>query len=317
MKEVCWQELYGKQRGVSEHSGEQGFGMTMPGRSYLSDIYRYGFNGKEVDKALSVGDLDFGERIYDVRIGRSLSVDRLQHKYPGIGTYNFCLGNPILFVDPDGKGVILLDRGGYQVAVIKADGNIIASKGYEKSVEIHNYKDARDYLKNKGGSSTLTDLESHKKTTYIKFSSDDFASPVNPTGSAQFTPKEDINAIRYADQNGNNQLDPAEDNTVVGLDPKVNGTIVWNPEKGLIDAEGNYHSPALVLEHEAKHAKHHLRFGQYIRDKLKKLIGGRTNQEEANTIDETNEVSKKLNNEDGGNENGLNMKGVVQRTSRE
>jgi RHS repeat-associated protein len=79
------------------------FGMTMPGRSYQSDKYRFGFNGKEKDKDISSGDLDFGARIYDGRIGRWLSVDPLQVRFPGLSPYNFCYNSPLNVVDPDGK----------------------------------------------------------------------------------------------------------------------------------------------------------------------------------------------------------------------
>ena len=79
--------------------------MTMPGRKFSSSSssYRYGFNGKELDNSTGEGNLDFGARIMDVRLGRWLSVDPLQTKYPSLSPYNFCGNNPIFFVDPDGK----------------------------------------------------------------------------------------------------------------------------------------------------------------------------------------------------------------------
>jgi RHS repeat-associated protein len=47
--------------------------------------------------------LDFGARIYDTRLGRWLSLDPLQAKYPNLSPYNFCANNPIFYIDPDGK----------------------------------------------------------------------------------------------------------------------------------------------------------------------------------------------------------------------
>jgi RHS repeat-associated protein len=67
------------------------FGSPMDGRNFSSDKYRFGFNGKENDNEMkSIGNsLDFGARIYDSRIGRWLSLDPLQAKYPDLTPYNF------------------------------------------------------------------------------------------------------------------------------------------------------------------------------------------------------------------------------------
>ena len=81
------------------------FGMVMPGRSYSSNSYRYGFNGMEKDDELkgSGNSYDFGARMLDVRLGRWFSTDPLQKKYPDLSPYNFTANNPILFVDYDGR----------------------------------------------------------------------------------------------------------------------------------------------------------------------------------------------------------------------
>jgi len=50
------------------------FGAPMPGRSFNSNSYKYGFNGKEKDDEVkgNGNSYDFGARIYDPRIGRWL-----------------------------------------------------------------------------------------------------------------------------------------------------------------------------------------------------------------------------------------------------
>ncbi len=87
------------------------FGMLMSDRSYSSPAYRYGFNGKEkIDEINGDGNsYDFGGRIYDSRLGRWLSLDPLQAKYPDLSPYNFCANNPVCFVDFDGKdfGIVI------------------------------------------------------------------------------------------------------------------------------------------------------------------------------------------------------------------
>jgi RHS repeat-associated protein len=78
----------------------------MPNRTFSADTtYRYGFNGKENDnEAKGEGNqIDFGSRIFDPRLGRFLSIDPLQKKYPNLTPYNFTGNSPIVFVDYDGE----------------------------------------------------------------------------------------------------------------------------------------------------------------------------------------------------------------------
>lgn len=83
------------------------FGMLMPGRSYSSTAYKYGFNGKEKDdEVMGAGNsLDFGARLYDSRLGKWLSVDFLSGKGKNISlsTYNFSSNSPIARIDIDGN----------------------------------------------------------------------------------------------------------------------------------------------------------------------------------------------------------------------
>jgi RHS repeat-associated protein len=101
------------------------FGMLMPGRKYATATYRFGFNGKEnVNEIDGIGNsVDFGARMYDSRLGRWLSIDNLQMKYPSHSGYNVSLCNPIYFKDSDGKVVIGTD--GMPVTFTKDDkGNV-------------------------------------------------------------------------------------------------------------------------------------------------------------------------------------------------
>ena len=80
------------------------FGMSMPGRSFTSKNYRYGFNGKEKDDEVkdSSNEIDYGMRAYDSRLGRFMSIDPLISKLPSYSPYVFCLNNPISVIDFDG-----------------------------------------------------------------------------------------------------------------------------------------------------------------------------------------------------------------------
>ena len=67
--------------------------------------YPYGFNGKERDdEAFGSGNsYDFGARIYDSRLGRWMSLDPLQAKYPQWSPYTGMGDNPVFYIDVDGK----------------------------------------------------------------------------------------------------------------------------------------------------------------------------------------------------------------------
>ncbi len=80
------------------------FGMGMVGRSYSSDKYRYGFNGKENDNEVKGegNQQDYGMRIYDPRLGRFLSVDPIASDFPWNSVYAYAEGDPINYIDLDG-----------------------------------------------------------------------------------------------------------------------------------------------------------------------------------------------------------------------
>lgn len=97
------------------------FGSLMPGRSFSSSDYRYGFNGKESDNEVkgSGNSYDFGARIYDPRIGRFLSTDPLEKKYAFNSPYLFAGNSPIQAIDKDGKKIYIVTANGGLVDATK------------------------------------------------------------------------------------------------------------------------------------------------------------------------------------------------------
>lgn len=67
-------------------------------------------NGKEKDDEIvgSGNSYNFGERQYDPRLGRWMSIDPLFKKYPSLSPYNYAVNSPIFVIDPDGGDVIVL-----------------------------------------------------------------------------------------------------------------------------------------------------------------------------------------------------------------
>jgi RHS repeat-associated protein len=90
------------------------FGMEMPGRSFQSGGYRYGFNGKEKDNEINGNgsSIDFGARMLDTRLGRWLSVDPYQGKYSMLSSFCYSANSPIFLKDPDGRDIIVAFTGG-------------------------------------------------------------------------------------------------------------------------------------------------------------------------------------------------------------
>jgi RHS repeat-associated protein len=90
------------------------FGSLMPGRSYNSKEYRYGYNGKELDKEGMGGGgstYDYGFRIYNPQIARFLSVDPLSDNFPYFSPYQFAGLDPIKYIDLDGLERAYIDPG--------------------------------------------------------------------------------------------------------------------------------------------------------------------------------------------------------------
>ncbi|MEM7370408.1 MAG: RHS repeat-associated core domain-containing protein [Bacteroidota bacterium] len=80
------------------------YGAEVASRSFGTERYRFGFNGKEKDnEAKGAGaQYDYGFRIYDSRLARFLSEDPLTTSYPWYTPYQFAGNGPIVNLDMDG-----------------------------------------------------------------------------------------------------------------------------------------------------------------------------------------------------------------------
>ncbi len=81
------------------------YGMEMPGKTYKSEEYKYGFGGKEAISSFynNRNVYDFEARFFDSRIARTFSLDPHFKSYPFISGYSFLGNNSILIVDVDGR----------------------------------------------------------------------------------------------------------------------------------------------------------------------------------------------------------------------
>ena len=145
---------------------------------------------------------DFGARLYDPALGRWLSQDPLAEKYQAHSPYLFCAGNPMRFVDPEGKDVWEIDNEGRIINRIKdktqdalyivaqgADGNYqrIFTTTEEGEIVYHSIsfsygtvesqrtiaidsKDSYDYFKVRGDESGTQLFEFMSQNTSVEWS---------------------------------------------------------------------------------------------------------------------------------------------------
>ena len=113
------------QGSVVERNGYYPFGSeTALGSSYPKLLdNRMKFNGKEEQTLGSLGLLDYGARMYDPAIGRWTAQDPLSEKYYSYSAYNYCVNNPVMFVDLDGRDwysyeQIILDEDNHQFTAV-------------------------------------------------------------------------------------------------------------------------------------------------------------------------------------------------------
>jgi len=228
--------------------------------------------------------LDYrGARYYDSDVARFLSLDPLASDYPSWSDYCYVAGNPIVFVDPDGKDIILVGTDGTKLASYSSSG-VTYFNGGEFTNFVKQFEIARDYLN--PHSTLLADVEKSNAILEIQNST-------GVEGLGSFTPNSKSPTHVYTD---------ASKTATEVIKGVVIGKIKWDINYALIDGQGNIHSPALILDHEMSHAVHYLLdpLGMAKDKKNKKNMGKMDDKEEENAVKHSNKTSKSLNNGDGG-----------------
>ncbi len=130
---------------IIEENNYYPFGLKHKGyntvlRSTGNDLaQKYKYNGKELNEELGLNWYDYGARNYQAELGRWFNVDPLAEKYFNVSSYNYCVNNPIVFVDPDGRDIVVTTNGGKQLFTL-SDGNksitkLTARQIYDRGIQ--------------------------------------------------------------------------------------------------------------------------------------------------------------------------------------
>ena len=89
------------------------------GESTNGDKQRFKYNGKELDRIGGLDLYDYGARYSDAM--RFTTIDPLAEKYYSVSPYVYCLNNPTIYVDPDGRSTWVKRNGDGIFEVIGGD----------------------------------------------------------------------------------------------------------------------------------------------------------------------------------------------------
>jgi RHS repeat-associated protein len=206
------------------------FGMLMAGRSWNTDKVKFGFNDKEKDNDIYGNDnaYDFGARIYNPRIGRWLSLDPLQAKYPSISPYCFVNNMPIIAVDPNGKEIVIK----YKVGEDDWGNPVYKDYTYGSKMKVPN----NNYVRQ-----TILALDKLKSSNTLK----------EELTKLQNDKNIKVNIAETHAFNGDcfSGVNPRSEK------PANNRDIMFNPYSGLFDySTGENFAPFIALGHEIGHA---------------------------------------------------------------
>jgi len=132
----------------------------------------YDTKHKKVAQILNIDTSDLVSRIPRDIFSRWLSPDPLEAKYPNMSPYNFVGGNPILYIDPDGREIWIhyVNEEGTKLKVQYKDGILYDKKGNEVLVNnsfVNDVVASIEYLKPADEKGVINKIENHKRKINI------------------------------------------------------------------------------------------------------------------------------------------------------
>ena len=79
--------------------------------STYQGLQPFKYNGKELDRVHGLDWYDYGARRYDPAFAQFTQMDPLCEQYPHLSPYAYCAGNPVRYVDPDGRHIRVRKKG--------------------------------------------------------------------------------------------------------------------------------------------------------------------------------------------------------------
>ncbi|TSE03153.1 RHS repeat-associated core domain-containing protein [Aquimarina algiphila] len=238
---------------IVEEKNYYPFGLQHKGynNTVLSE-HPYGYNGKEENDELGLGTLDFGARNYNPDLGRWMNIDPLAARYDAYSPYSFTINNPIYFVDPDGKQIIIYyNYGGKEREYEYSYKEGRSTKGLPKFLA--NALTALDGLYEASNIDTTGDGENDTNVLDALIESDKELSIVDSKGKSSKFAKgrsqkgrnRQIGTIRFNPNEGV-LFDDVNDSTSDVLQEQLNSNSL--PETAKVN------SPTSLLGHESLHA---------------------------------------------------------------
>ena len=220
------------------------------------DVQPLKFLGKEWDHQHGLDLYDFGARLYDPAVGRWTTMDPLCEKYYSVSPYAYCFNNPVRFIDPDGKKVLIFyqdKRGNITYFVFNGTQRRLPNNSFVLDfVHTYNYLKAngvgKNVIKAVKDPSVMVELVRDEQETGYYFN--------------------------YKDRN------PA---------------VFWESRKGIILSNGKRQSPAVRLEHEFDHALDDIHDHKKHKDRSDTQNAQYDNEEERRVIEGSEaETARKL-----------------------
>lgn len=235
------------------------FGMAN-GDHRAADYQSYKYTGKELDMNQGLNLYDYGARYYDPGTGRFTSMDPLAEKYYSISPYAYCANNPMKYIDPDGKKIV----------VGSMFGRFLAYLGFNT----FEFKVEKQIAQ-------LKSMDSELKTTIEYLQNSEMTVRIHP-----------ISILR---ENKGNYTKPNSKNLTL----KQGSLIGYDPDN-YITNQSNKRPPIIGLMHEFGYAENYLKGESTKYNKKDAAKGitpdvEKGNKDEYNSIRKENIVRKKLN----------------------